>query len=618
MTDNMYSKYLTLGWSCFPIQYRGKRPLFAWGQYQEEHATDAEVERWLADHPAANVAVATGAVSGIVVVDIDSDEGKANLERHGFLPKTPYQRTGKGEHHFFAYPGFHVNNKAAFVPGVDLRADGGYVVVAPSVHPSGAKYEWVVKPNECEPASLPEWLVHLVRPKQPERVNTTTGEIVGDAGVWLDKALARAVPGNRDETGFWLACQLRDNGISYSEAENTLKDYAARVPTGDDAYTEKEALRKVRSAWSKPARSPATSQQAPAIDTSLYAEEAWRKLDAQQAEQGQGEEEQPPTRPDKPKSFVTIEDVYYQMVSELLGEPDSIPDEVPYDFPCNALHPLGGFARYAWPAKMVYILGGAGFFKTSYAEFLHDNLLKAGFDWAHYGPEWTPDEMGIRSVQRFGGVTLDEMAAARVRASDKKRQYEPERGMPLTPKQITDTLGIIDERMRWPGNGYYIPSASLSFEHLLLSVKDAINDSRNRGRQFVAVFFDYLELMRRFSVGKDDAFWGERILEVIKNMSIDYQFTAYMLLQAKKGDADRVRNAAKNGRDMEEVLLGAASAQGISDQKCNLMLTLNPEYDHEGKLTNNIYVNAVKNSGGDLDYVEMKINPRLLQFLDAQ
>jgi len=242
MSENMYSCYLDRGWSCFPIQYRGKRPLFSWAQYQEEHATAEEVDRWIADHPAANVAVATGAISGIIVVDIDSDEGKANLEQHGIMPRTPYQRTGKGEHWFFAYPGFHQGNKAAFVPGVDLRADGGYVVVAPSVHPSGAKYEWVVSPADCDLAPMPEWLVHLLKPKKRE-VNEFSGEFIGDgdASVWLDKALTRAVVGTRDETAFWLACQLRDNGVSYSEAENVLRDYAARVPQGDSPYTDKEA-----------------------------------------------------------------------------------------------------------------------------------------------------------------------------------------------------------------------------------------------------------------------------------------------------------------------------------------------------------------------------------------
>ena len=76
------------------------------------------------------------------------------------------------------------------------------------------------------------------------------------ADLWLQRALRRTSTGNRNNTGFWLACQLRDSGLDQSRAETTLRAYARSL---DSDYTEGEALATVRSAYSRPAREPATT-----------------------------------------------------------------------------------------------------------------------------------------------------------------------------------------------------------------------------------------------------------------------------------------------------------------------------------------------------------------------
>ena len=81
-----------------------------------------------------------------------------------------------------------------------------------------------------------------------------------DAGAyWLGKALDQAAPGNRNATGFWLATQLRDAGLSASVAEGQLLAYARLVPQGSGAsyYSESEALASLREAYKTPAREPA-------------------------------------------------------------------------------------------------------------------------------------------------------------------------------------------------------------------------------------------------------------------------------------------------------------------------------------------------------------------------
>ncbi len=71
----------------------------------------------------------------------------------------------------------------------------------------------------------------------------------------LDKALSRAAQGNRNQTGLWLACQLRDNGYTEGEAEGVMLDYASQVHgNGTEPYTRLEAISTLKSAFSKPAR----------------------------------------------------------------------------------------------------------------------------------------------------------------------------------------------------------------------------------------------------------------------------------------------------------------------------------------------------------------------------
>ncbi|MFC1964495.1 hypothetical protein ACFLWG_00605 [Chloroflexota bacterium] len=71
----------------------------------------------------------------------------------------------------------------------------------------------------------------------------------------LDKALNKAAQGNRNETGLWLACQLRDSGSTEVEAEVVMLDYASRVHgNGTEPYTRAEAIATLKSTFSKPAR----------------------------------------------------------------------------------------------------------------------------------------------------------------------------------------------------------------------------------------------------------------------------------------------------------------------------------------------------------------------------
>jgi Bifunctional DNA primase/polymerase, N-terminal/Primase C terminal 1 (PriCT-1) len=163
--------YAARGWSVIPIEAHGKRPIVAWQEFQRRIATSDEIADWFRRWPRANVAIVTGAVSGLVVLDIDPQHGGADsvaeLEAmHDRLPPTVAAATGGGGRHlYFLHPRAGVRNKVGLAPGIDVRADGGCVVAPPSTHPSGRRYVWIHAraPDELPLAPLPGWLHALIR-----------------------------------------------------------------------------------------------------------------------------------------------------------------------------------------------------------------------------------------------------------------------------------------------------------------------------------------------------------------------------------------------------------------------------------------------------------------------
>lgn len=204
-------RYQDLAWSVFPVQ--GKVPTTIHG------VLDASTEARLADiwwerHPERGVALATGKVSGVWVLDLDGSVGRENFtelqEAYGDVPKTVASRTGNGWHLFWKMPEVDIRNSASQVAEkVDVRGTGGYVVLPPSPHESGRSYAWLPgrSPHEIEVAEAPAWLVDLVRPKVeiPSGERITMPDIIPEGGGPF---------GGRDEAMFRIGCSLRAKGLS--------------------------------------------------------------------------------------------------------------------------------------------------------------------------------------------------------------------------------------------------------------------------------------------------------------------------------------------------------------------------------------------------------------------
>jgi hypothetical protein len=166
----------SLGKKC---SHPGQHPRTAHGVH--DATSDPSIIRaWWGKWSNANIGVATGCKSGIVVIDVDPrngshETGKVLLEQLGRLPRSIKSRSGGGgTHYIFKYPDFTVHrdsNAKLLGPGFDLLSDGSYFIAPNSTHRSGKKYYWVEgqSPGEIEPAALLNaWLQRLRPPLAPE------------------------------------------------------------------------------------------------------------------------------------------------------------------------------------------------------------------------------------------------------------------------------------------------------------------------------------------------------------------------------------------------------------------------------------------------------------------
>lgn len=143
------------------------------------------IRRWWRQCPRANVAVATGPVSGLLVVDIDPRHGGHPDQLPGPVPRTPTVRTGGGWHFYLGWPEGveRLPKTLPGCPGMDLKGAGGYVVAPPSRHVSGGYYRWEVTPAEVSLAPCPDWLRERITAAHPSRekrpIRPASGEAYG-------------------------------------------------------------------------------------------------------------------------------------------------------------------------------------------------------------------------------------------------------------------------------------------------------------------------------------------------------------------------------------------------------------------------------------------------------
>ena len=210
-TNEIAAEYVDNGWSILPVKPEEKRPYMAnWLQYQRERATKDMVQNWFVNLAGAGIGVVTGKISNMIVLDVESD---CPYPIEDILKKYPTQmvsRTGSGGYHlFYQYPQNtgHVGNRVGIFERADLRADGGFIVLPPTRHPSGGQYQWIKRgPLGAFPMAL------LDLQSQPRTQNEG----------WITEALRGVSEGGRNDACARLAGYFFKKGMNSDIVETLL------------------------------------------------------------------------------------------------------------------------------------------------------------------------------------------------------------------------------------------------------------------------------------------------------------------------------------------------------------------------------------------------------------
>lgn len=182
-------------------------------------------------NPSYNIGMACGQVSGgIIAIDLDCHSDEANglhflrdwEVEHGKLPETWTQITGSGGKQLFYRAGQDIRNSANGEIGVDVRGNGGYVVLPPSLHPCGDCYEWSISPDDMDVADADDKVYDFIRAvsKTKKRSDGWNAEKTG---------IPSEIKENRNETLFSLGRSFLSRGSGHDEVATLIRSLNATI-----------------------------------------------------------------------------------------------------------------------------------------------------------------------------------------------------------------------------------------------------------------------------------------------------------------------------------------------------------------------------------------------------
>lgn len=238
--------YARRGWAVLPVGV-DKKPLTTHGLH-DATTSEAIIQRMWTRWPNALIAIATGRVSGVVVLDVDvrpNGSGFDSLDRLGIsiLPGAPTAHTpSRGMHFFFEAPAYEVKNSASKIgPYLDVRGDGGYIIVPPG---PGRSWDPIKNIDITPPPPMPEWLVvHPVKlpPPQQRRPSKPSGQLSAYGEAALDNAVKRIISAGAGEQEVTLNTEAYCIGTLVSGGEipealglEAMHWAARKMPSFDD------------------------------------------------------------------------------------------------------------------------------------------------------------------------------------------------------------------------------------------------------------------------------------------------------------------------------------------------------------------------------------------------
>jgi archaellum biogenesis ATPase FlaH len=223
MTFNkeLLTKYVNLGWVIVPVgetnepdpkDRKFKKPLKQWRNFNHlgEIVKPTADELWVDftetyKSKVKGVGVITGTHSNLIVFDLDDYKETTNFDEIKKVMSeinTPIAKTGGGGFHIYFQFDENVKTKANLIKGLDTRGQGGFVVIPPSQHHSGNRYEWIKSPFDYPPVPVPNQLLELL----PKKQNSFSPETNQQFQIF--DFTKNYYQGERDETMFRVARSL--------------------------------------------------------------------------------------------------------------------------------------------------------------------------------------------------------------------------------------------------------------------------------------------------------------------------------------------------------------------------------------------------------------------------
>lgn len=260
--------YGRAGWPVFPLGAGGKEPLIsraAGGRGFKDATTDLEqIDKWWSQHPDANIGMPTGIVFDVLDVDVRSNgNGYAHFERlarAGYLSGALAEaRTRNAGLHLF-YPPSGCGCRSFKGKFLDIKAKGGYVVMAPSKVAADegidgpGDYSWTdfdAQETQVTPLDVDAIARFLAPPAKFDQQETQrTPRTSSDSARHLIAYVGRASNGERNQTLFWAAMRLAEQSLLHRHEDELIRA-VVNHGTGDESFSEDEARRTIGSAKRK-------------------------------------------------------------------------------------------------------------------------------------------------------------------------------------------------------------------------------------------------------------------------------------------------------------------------------------------------------------------------------
>ena len=242
-----------MNWLVFPLKPQSKIPLTPHG-FKDATRNADQIIQWWTQYPDANIAIVTGAESGLFALDVDPRNGghedfdhlNNELGTNLQLLDTPQSLTGSGGFHlFFQYPTTQVIRSGKLSAGIDIKGDGGYVVAPHSIHPNGRAYVWegesdpqegitlapapakllalLVGKAASQGATVPTYRNQWVDPKQIQELQSALATLSAeDYHDWVKVGMSLHSLGN-DDIGFRLWDEWSQTSEKYDAREQGKK-----------------------------------------------------------------------------------------------------------------------------------------------------------------------------------------------------------------------------------------------------------------------------------------------------------------------------------------------------------------------------------------------------------